>query len=51
MLNVGLHSYGFMGAAFQWLMIFNLSQAIIIIFGMMPLNAWRSFRQTTVSPA
>ncbi|MDG1889918.1 MAG: cytochrome c biogenesis protein CcsA [Verrucomicrobiota bacterium] len=51
MLNVGLHSYGFMGAAFQWLMIFNLSQAIIIIFGMMPLNAWRSFRQTTVTPA
>ncbi|MGO9200390.1 MAG: cytochrome c biogenesis protein [Limisphaerales bacterium] len=44
MLGVGLHSYGFMDAAFKWLMIFVASQAAIIALGLLPLNWWRSFR-------
>jgi hypothetical protein len=44
MLNVGLHSYGFMGAAFKWLMIFNASQILIIAIGLMPLSTWASFK-------
>lgn len=49
MLNVGLHSYGFMGAAFKWLMIFNASQILIIAIGMMPLSTWASFRKNQSS--
>lgn len=45
MLGVGLHSYGFMDAAFKWLMIFNVTQAVIIGLGMLPLNLWASFRK------
>ncbi len=44
MLGVGLHSYGFMDAAFKWLMIFIVSQAALIGLGLMPLNLWSSFR-------
>ena len=44
MLGIGLHSYGFMDAAFKWLMIFMASQACIIGLGLLPLNLWRSFR-------
>ncbi|NDV63314.1 cytochrome c biogenesis protein CcsA [Puniceicoccales bacterium CK1056] len=33
MLGVGLHSYGFMDAAFLWLMIFILSQVLVILLG------------------
>jgi cytochrome c-type biogenesis protein CcsB len=44
MLGIGLHSYGFMDAAFQWLMIFIGSQCFIIALGLLPLNLWRSFR-------
>jgi cytochrome c biogenesis factor len=44
MLNVGLHSYGFMDAAFMWLVIFVLSQVFIILLGCLPLSVWRSFR-------
>jgi ABC-type transport system involved in cytochrome c biogenesis permease subunit len=44
MLGVGLHSYGFMDAAFIWLVAFIASQAAIILFGLLPLHLWRSFR-------
>jgi hypothetical protein len=43
-LNIGLHSYGFMDAAFKWLMIFVFSQVAIIGLGLLPLHVWRSFR-------
>jgi cytochrome c-type biogenesis protein CcsB len=46
MLGIGLHSYGFMDAAFKWLMIFMASQAAIIGLGLLPLNLWRSFRKS-----
>jgi hypothetical protein len=52
MLGIGLHSYGFMDAAFQWLMIFIGSQAVVIAIGLLPLSLWRSFRAdaSSVSP-
>jgi cytochrome c-type biogenesis protein CcsB len=51
MLGIGLHSYGFMDAAFKWLMMFVCSQAMIISLGLLPLRVWRSFReQRTVVP-
>ncbi len=44
MLGIGLHSYGFMDAAFKWLMLFNATQIFFIALGILPLNVWRSFR-------
>jgi ABC-type transport system involved in cytochrome c biogenesis permease subunit len=44
MLGIGLHSYGFMDAAFKWLMLFVASQVFIIGLGLLPANLWRSFR-------
>ena len=44
MLGIGLHSYGFMDAAFKWLMAFVISQLVLIALGSMPLPLWRSFR-------
>ena len=44
MLGIGLHSYGFMDAAFKWLMLFIASQLVVILLGMLPLRLWRSFR-------
>ncbi len=44
MLGIGLHSYGFMDAAFKWLMLFIGSQAAIILLGLLPLKLWRSFQ-------
>jgi ABC-type transport system involved in cytochrome c biogenesis permease subunit len=44
MLGIGLHSYGFMDAAFFWLMAFNASQLAFIAIGCLPLSWWRSFR-------
>jgi ABC-type transport system involved in cytochrome c biogenesis permease subunit len=44
MLGIGLHSYGFMDAAFKWLMLFISSQLLIIGLGLLPLSLWRSFR-------
>jgi ABC-type transport system involved in cytochrome c biogenesis permease subunit len=44
MLGIGLHSYGFMDAAFRWLMLFVGSQVALIIIGSMPFSLWRSFR-------
>ena len=45
MLGIGLHSYGFMDAAFKWLMLFVASQLVIIGLGLLPLHLWRSFRE------
>ncbi|MGZ8938205.1 MAG: cytochrome c biogenesis protein [Limisphaerales bacterium] len=45
MLGVGLHSYGFMDAAFRWLMGFNITQAVFIALALVPLKYWRSFRE------
>jgi len=47
MLGVGLHSYGFMDAAFKWLMLFIGSQVSLIVLGMLPLHFWKSFQTTT----
>ena len=33
MLGIGLHAYGFMDAAFKWLMLFNGSQVALIVLG------------------
>jgi len=46
MLGIGLHSYGFMDAAFKWLMLFVGSQVLLIIVGSLPLSLWRSFRSS-----
>jgi len=48
MLGVGLHSYGFMDAAFWWLIAFVVSQLAIIALAMVPLEKWRSFRTAAV---
>jgi len=42
MLGVGLHSYGFMDAAFWWLMLFVGSQLAFIALSSLPLSKWRS---------
>jgi cytochrome c-type biogenesis protein CcsB len=44
MLGVGLHSYGFMDSAFRWLVLFVVSQLVIIGLGLLPLAWWCSFR-------
>jgi cytochrome c-type biogenesis protein CcsB len=51
MLGIGLHSYGFMDAAFKWLMLFMTSQMLVIFVGMLPLKFWRSFRTASLSSA
>jgi len=43
MLGIGLHSYGFMDAAFQWLMLFVVTQLLLIGDGLLPSQCWRSF--------
>ena len=44
MLGIGLHSYGFMDAAFKWLMLFVVTQLVIVSLGLVPLRFWLSFR-------
>ncbi|WP_414663259.1 cytochrome c biogenesis protein CcsA [Horticoccus sp. 23ND18S-11] len=44
MLGVGLHSYGFMGAAFWWLTIFAASQVVLMALAAVPLEKWKSMR-------
>ncbi len=52
MLGIGLHSYGFMDAAFMWLMAFIGAMVVIIGLGLIPLRFWRSFRiQKQLPPA
>ncbi len=50
MLGIGLHSYGFMDAAFKWLMLFVVSQVCLIGLGLLPLSLWRSFRTPPAAP-
>jgi ABC-type transport system involved in cytochrome c biogenesis permease subunit len=50
MLGIGLHSYGFMQAAFNWLMLFIGTQVTIIILGLLPLRFWRSFQAKPPTP-
>ena len=50
MLSIGLHSYGFMDSAFYWLMLFVISQLLLIGLGLMPTNLWKSFRNATATP-
>ena len=49
MLGVGLHSYGFMDAAFYWLTAFVASQLLLIALALLPLEKWRSFRAQPVA--
>lgn len=42
MLGIGLHSYGFMSAAFTWLMLFVTTQLVLIGFASLPVRFWRS---------
>ena len=44
MLGVGLHSYGFMDRAFGPLMLFIISQFLIVAAAMIPLKYWRGIR-------
>jgi ABC-type transport system involved in cytochrome c biogenesis permease subunit len=50
MLGIGLHSYGFMDAAFKWLVGFVASQLLLIGLGLLPLHLWRSFRTQHQEP-
>lgn len=43
MLGVGLHSYGFMDAAFWWLVGFGVSQVGLMLVAALPVERWRSF--------
>ena len=47
MLGVGLHSYGFIDAAFWWLLAFVASQLAFIAVAGLPLPRWRSFPPAT----
>jgi cytochrome c-type biogenesis protein CcsB len=49
MLNIGLHSYGFMDSAFKWLMAFVGSQVLLIALGLIPQKYWMSFRSRTAT--
>jgi len=42
MLGIGLHAYGFMDKAFLWLVLFVMSQLILMALGMLPAGYWRS---------
>ena len=49
MLGIGLHAYGFMDAAFKWLMLFNASQLAVICLGLLPLHIWKSFQSQSAN--
>jgi ABC-type transport system involved in cytochrome c biogenesis permease subunit len=42
MLGVGLHSYGFMDAAFWWLIAFVATQVAVVALASLPAARWRS---------
>jgi ABC-type transport system involved in cytochrome c biogenesis permease subunit len=50
MLGVGLHSYGFMAAAFWWLFAFMASQLLLIAIGLIPQRYWRSYQSEKPPP-
>jgi len=41
-LGVGLHSYGFTDSASFWLLMFVLSQLVVVGTGLLPVRIWRS---------
>jgi ABC-type transport system involved in cytochrome c biogenesis permease subunit len=43
MLGVGLHSYGFMDSALKWLLVFVLTQVVLIVAALLPITWWRSY--------
>jgi ABC-type transport system involved in cytochrome c biogenesis permease subunit len=45
MLGVGLHSYGFMGAAGFTLLMFVIGMVMLVAVGNLPLSAWKSFAE------
>ena len=51
MPGVGLHSYGFMGAAFWWLILFVASQVAVMLIAALPPSQWRSFPRLNTGPA
>jgi ABC-type transport system involved in cytochrome c biogenesis permease subunit len=51
MLGIGLHSYGFMDAAFYWLLAFVASQLALIGIGCIPQRFWKSFQPPPVPPS
>jgi len=36
-----------MDSAFKWLMLFNASQGLFILLGLLPLRLWNSFKNLT----
>ncbi len=50
MLGIGLHSYGFMDAAFKWLMLFFGFNLALIALGSLPLSMWKSFQSKDTPP-
>ncbi len=50
MLGIGLHSYGFMDAAFYALMGFVGFNIILIIIGCLPKHSWSSFKRQEMKP-
>ncbi|MGB8170628.1 MAG: cytochrome c biogenesis protein CcsA [Chthoniobacteraceae bacterium] len=50
MLGIGLHSYGFMDAAFYALLAFDISMLALIGIGMIPEKYWRSFQTAASIP-
>src|SRR6478735_1447300 len=50
MLGVGLHAYGFMDKAFQWLMFFIATQVVLIGITLLPDQYWRSFKHRAGRP-
>jgi ABC-type transport system involved in cytochrome c biogenesis permease subunit len=51
MLGIGLHSYGFMDAAFRWLMFFDATQVALIILALTPQRHWASFKAAAAPAA
>ncbi|MCP5528011.1 MAG: cytochrome c biogenesis protein CcsA [Verrucomicrobiales bacterium] len=50
MLGVGLHSYGFMDAAFKWLVGFIVFNLAFIGLGLLPFAYWKSLRAPSSPP-
>jgi len=50
MLGIGLHSYGFMDAAFYALLAFDLLMLALIGIGMLPERYWRSYGKAATPP-
>jgi hypothetical protein len=51
MLGIGLHAYGFTDSGFKWLMIFNVSQLLVIAVALLPLRLWASYQPRAETPA